>query len=201
MLVKSTLQLISSTLPSPFPLQMEILCEHQQIRVLLDGRQLCDFTHRVQPLNLVKALQISGDIRLTKVAWKKGIHNITRRQRQMYFLLSEKWFIFFPWLILESGNCIFFICWCVWSTHLFSHTRSAVTGPGRREGLCWGTLLASQTARLRMLYSISHPHGPLTPGHASWWISVLGSAVAVTLVMRTGQYAVVGARKEKQISL
>ncbi|KAM6444932.1 galectin-related protein A-like isoform X2 [Grus americana] len=48
--------------------KMELLCEHQQIRVLLDGRQLCDFTHRIQPLNLVKALQISGDIKLTKVA-------------------------------------------------------------------------------------------------------------------------------------
>lgn len=68
MLVKSTLLLISNTLPCPFPLQMELLCEHQQIRVLLDGRQLCDFTHRIQPLNLVKALQISGDIKLTKVA-------------------------------------------------------------------------------------------------------------------------------------
>ncbi|XP_009632473.1 galectin-related protein A isoform X4 [Egretta garzetta] len=48
--------------------KMELLCEHQQIRVLLDGRQLCDFTHRIQPLNLVKALQITGDISLTKVA-------------------------------------------------------------------------------------------------------------------------------------
>ncbi|KAL2303655.1 hypothetical protein Nmel_008932 [Mimus melanotis] len=48
--------------------KMELLCEHQQIRVLLDGRQLCDFTHRIQPLNLVKALRISGDIKLTKVA-------------------------------------------------------------------------------------------------------------------------------------
>uniref|UniRef100_A0A8C3JND8 Galectin n=1 Tax=Calidris pygmaea TaxID=425635 RepID=A0A8C3JND8_9CHAR len=48
--------------------KMELLCEHQQIRVLLDGRQLCDFTHRIQPLNLVKALQITGDIKLTKVA-------------------------------------------------------------------------------------------------------------------------------------
>nr|XP_006113465.1 galectin-related protein A-like isoform X2 [Pelodiscus sinensis] len=48
--------------------KMELLCEHQQIRVLLDGRQLCYFTHRVHPLNLVTALQISGDIKLTKVA-------------------------------------------------------------------------------------------------------------------------------------
>ncbi|XP_065610475.1 galectin-related protein-like [Cyrtonyx montezumae] len=48
--------------------KMELLCEHQQIKVLLDGRQLCDFTHRIQPLNLVKALQITGDVKLTKVA-------------------------------------------------------------------------------------------------------------------------------------
>uniref|UniRef100_A0A674IN90 Galectin n=1 Tax=Terrapene triunguis TaxID=2587831 RepID=A0A674IN90_9SAUR len=48
--------------------KMELFCEHQQIRVLLDGRQLCYFTHRIQPLHLVTALQISGDIKLTKVA-------------------------------------------------------------------------------------------------------------------------------------
>uniref|UniRef100_A0A8C6ZFN7 Galectin n=1 Tax=Nothoprocta perdicaria TaxID=30464 RepID=A0A8C6ZFN7_NOTPE len=48
--------------------KMELLCEHQQIRVLVDGRQFCDFTHRIQALNLVKALQITGDIKLTKVA-------------------------------------------------------------------------------------------------------------------------------------
>uniref|UniRef100_A0A8C2U498 Galectin n=1 Tax=Coturnix japonica TaxID=93934 RepID=A0A8C2U498_COTJA len=42
--------------------KMELLCEHQQIKVLLDGRQICDFTHRIQPLNLVKALQITGDV-------------------------------------------------------------------------------------------------------------------------------------------
>lgn len=68
MLMKSVLLLASKALPCHFPLQMEFLCEHQQIRVLLDGRQLCDFTHRIQPLNLVKALQITGDVKLTKVA-------------------------------------------------------------------------------------------------------------------------------------
>nr|XP_033808233.1 galectin-related protein B-like isoform X2 [Geotrypetes seraphini] len=30
--------------------KMEILCEHQHIRVLLDGQQLCDFAHRVHQL-------------------------------------------------------------------------------------------------------------------------------------------------------
>uniref|UniRef100_A0A8D0BRY7 Galectin n=1 Tax=Salvator merianae TaxID=96440 RepID=A0A8D0BRY7_SALMN len=48
--------------------KMEILCEHQQLRVLLDGRQLCSFSHRVQPMQRVSALQISGDLKLTKVA-------------------------------------------------------------------------------------------------------------------------------------
>uniref|UniRef100_A0A6J0U4A0 Galectin n=1 Tax=Pogona vitticeps TaxID=103695 RepID=A0A6J0U4A0_9SAUR len=48
--------------------KMELFCEHQQIRVLLDGRQLCSFSHRVQPVQRVTALQISGDLKLTKVA-------------------------------------------------------------------------------------------------------------------------------------
>ncbi|KAE8587813.1 hypothetical protein XENTR_v10022120 [Xenopus tropicalis] len=48
--------------------KMEILCEHQQMRVTLDGRQLCDFTHRVPQLRAVTGLNVSGDIKLTKVA-------------------------------------------------------------------------------------------------------------------------------------
>ncbi|KAJ6667240.1 hypothetical protein lerEdw1_017218 [Lerista edwardsae] len=48
--------------------KMELFCEHQQIRVLLDGRQFCSFSHRVQPPQKVTALQISGDLKLTKVA-------------------------------------------------------------------------------------------------------------------------------------
>ncbi|KAF7251572.1 Galectin-related protein [Varanus komodoensis] len=47
--------------------KMELFCEHQQIRILLDGRQLCSFSHRVQPIQRVTALQISGDVKLTKV--------------------------------------------------------------------------------------------------------------------------------------
>ena len=49
-------------------LQIEILSEHQQIRVLVDGQQLCDFTHRVLQIRTVTALKITGDARLTKVA-------------------------------------------------------------------------------------------------------------------------------------
>ncbi|XP_026526938.1 galectin-related protein A-like isoform X1 [Notechis scutatus] len=48
--------------------KMELLCEHQQIRILLDGRQLCSFSHRVQPVQRMTVLQISGDLKLTKVA-------------------------------------------------------------------------------------------------------------------------------------
>ncbi|MEE6492084.1 hypothetical protein FKM82_016466 [Ascaphus truei] len=48
--------------------KMEILCEHQQMRVLLDGQQLCDFTHRVHQLRTVTSLKVTGDIKLTKVA-------------------------------------------------------------------------------------------------------------------------------------
>ncbi|XP_063803456.1 galectin-related protein A-like isoform X2 [Pseudophryne corroboree] len=48
--------------------KMEIVCEHQQMRVLLDGQQLCDFTHRVSQLTTVTSLRVTGDIKLTKVA-------------------------------------------------------------------------------------------------------------------------------------
>ncbi|XP_078518122.1 galectin-related protein-like [Lissotriton helveticus] len=48
--------------------KIEILCEHQQIRVLVDGQQICNFAHRVQQLRTVTALKISGDAKLTKVA-------------------------------------------------------------------------------------------------------------------------------------
>ncbi|XP_069494826.1 galectin-related protein-like isoform X2 [Ambystoma mexicanum] len=48
--------------------KMEIVCEHQRIRVLVDGNQLCDFNHRVQQIKTVTAMKITGDARLTKVA-------------------------------------------------------------------------------------------------------------------------------------
>ncbi|XP_069806511.1 galectin-related protein-like isoform X1 [Dendropsophus ebraccatus] len=47
--------------------KMEILCEHQQMKVLLDGQRLCDFTHRVPQLKVVTGLRVTGDIKLTKV--------------------------------------------------------------------------------------------------------------------------------------
>ncbi|XP_056401481.1 galectin-related protein A-like isoform X2 [Hyla sarda] len=48
--------------------KMEILCEHQQMKVLVDGQGLCDFTHRVPQLKAVTGVRVTGDIRLTKVA-------------------------------------------------------------------------------------------------------------------------------------
>ncbi|XP_069773189.1 galectin-related protein A isoform X2 [Narcine bancroftii] len=47
--------------------KMEILCEHQQFRVQVDGQQLFDFTYRIQQLQKLTALKIIGDLRLTKV--------------------------------------------------------------------------------------------------------------------------------------
>ncbi|XP_072896257.1 galectin-related protein A isoform X2 [Hemitrygon akajei] len=47
--------------------KMEILCEHQQFRVQVDGQQLFDFTYRFQQIHKLTALKIIGDLRLTKV--------------------------------------------------------------------------------------------------------------------------------------
>ncbi|XP_062907400.1 galectin-related protein A-like isoform X2 [Mobula hypostoma] len=47
--------------------KMEILCEHQQFRVQVDGQQLFDFTYRFQQIQKLTALKIIGDLRLTKV--------------------------------------------------------------------------------------------------------------------------------------
>lgn len=52
----------------PFNPQMEIVCEHQQFRILVDGQPLCNFTHRLSPLASLTALQVFGDLQLTKVA-------------------------------------------------------------------------------------------------------------------------------------
>ncbi|CAJ0937368.1 unnamed protein product [Ranitomeya imitator] len=51
-----------------FSLQMEIVCQHRQMQVFLDGQRLCDFTHRVPQLKAVTGLRVIGDIKLTKVA-------------------------------------------------------------------------------------------------------------------------------------
>ncbi|XP_068195123.1 galectin-related protein A-like [Antennarius striatus] len=48
--------------------KMEIVCEHQQFRILVDGQPLCGFTHRFSPLASLTALRIFGDLQLTKVA-------------------------------------------------------------------------------------------------------------------------------------
>lgn len=48
--------------------QMEIVCEHQQFRILVDGQPLCGFTHRLTQLASLTALRVHGDLQLTKVA-------------------------------------------------------------------------------------------------------------------------------------
>ncbi|KAG9274926.1 galectin-related protein A-like [Astyanax mexicanus] len=48
--------------------KMEIVCEHQQFRVLVDGQPLCGFTHRVTQLASLTSLRVVGDLQLTKVA-------------------------------------------------------------------------------------------------------------------------------------
>ncbi|XP_037603093.1 galectin-related protein B [Sebastes umbrosus] len=48
--------------------KMEIVCEHQQFRILVDGQPLCGFTHRISPLASLTALRVVGDVQLTKVA-------------------------------------------------------------------------------------------------------------------------------------
>ncbi|XP_026135128.1 galectin-related protein B-like [Carassius auratus] len=48
--------------------KMEIVCEHQQFRILVDGQPLCGFTHRLTQLASLTALKINGDLQLTKVA-------------------------------------------------------------------------------------------------------------------------------------
>ncbi|XP_019728020.1 galectin-related protein B [Hippocampus comes] len=50
------------------PFKMEIVCEHQQFRILVDGQPLCGFTHRLPRLASLTALRVFGDVQLTKVA-------------------------------------------------------------------------------------------------------------------------------------
>lgn len=164
---------------------MELLCEHQQIKVLLDGRQLCDFTHRIQPLNLVKALQITGDVKLTKVAWKKEFTILPGdRDKCTFFCLrnvlsfSPHWFrrtetAFFHLLIHRKYTLLFFF------SSMFRSCRE-MAGPATSEDLYLDTFLVSQIRRLLMLGCISYPHGSLTPRACQlmllsplWWLLVL----------------------------
>ncbi|XP_061599725.1 galectin-related protein A-like [Cololabis saira] len=48
--------------------KMEIVCEHQQFRILVDGQPLCGFSHRIVQLHSLTALRVFGDFQLTKVA-------------------------------------------------------------------------------------------------------------------------------------
>lgn len=48
--------------------KMEIVCEHQQFRIMVDGQPLCGFAHRFTHLASLTALRVCGDLQLTKVA-------------------------------------------------------------------------------------------------------------------------------------
>ncbi|XP_052007293.1 galectin-related protein A-like [Xyrauchen texanus] len=50
------------------PFKMEIVCEHQQFRILVDGQPLCGFSHRLTQLASLTSLRVYGDLQLTKVA-------------------------------------------------------------------------------------------------------------------------------------
>ncbi|KAF7658651.1 hypothetical protein LDENG_00009780 [Lucifuga dentata] len=63
---ESTLSFFPFTAGEPF--KMEIVCEHQQFRILVDGQPLCGFTHRLSQLTSLTALRVFGDLQLTKVA-------------------------------------------------------------------------------------------------------------------------------------
>ncbi|XP_026887313.1 galectin-related protein [Electrophorus electricus] len=49
------------------PFRIEIQCEHQRFRVLVDGQPLFDFYHRVRPLVAIDTIQISGSLTITKL--------------------------------------------------------------------------------------------------------------------------------------
>ncbi|XP_044513826.1 galectin-related protein-like [Gracilinanus agilis] len=49
------------------PFRVEILCEHPGFRVIVDGRQLFDFYHRIETLSAIDTIKISGDLQITKL--------------------------------------------------------------------------------------------------------------------------------------
>lgn len=103
-------------------------------------------------------------------AYKSGLKKSRPwyHQRTEANVLSPVWEIFYLFPLADSGEWelyLFHLLMCLKHTLFFSYTCSncrAMAGPRKSEGLCWDTLLASQTARFVMLCSISHPHGPLT---------------------------------------
>lgn len=49
------------------PFRMEIHCEHQRFRVIVDGQPIFDFYHRVQSLLTIDTIQINGSLTITKL--------------------------------------------------------------------------------------------------------------------------------------
>ncbi|KAI4902655.1 hypothetical protein NFI96_014268 [Prochilodus magdalenae] len=49
------------------PFRLEIHCEHQRFRTLVDGQPLFDFYHRVRSLMAIDTIQINGSLTITKL--------------------------------------------------------------------------------------------------------------------------------------
>ncbi|XP_037320937.2 galectin-related protein-like [Pungitius pungitius] len=49
------------------PFRIEIHCEHQRFRIFVDGHQLFDFYHKVKCFSSIDAVQIQGDLHITKL--------------------------------------------------------------------------------------------------------------------------------------
>lgn len=120
---------------------------------------------------------------LPKWLEKKGVHNITKGQRQMHFLLSEKCFIFFSSLILENGNCLFSFADEIHFFFFFLlsvfHNCRDMAGPAKSEDLYVDTVLVPQIRSLLMLGGISYdtswfpnPSGMPSNGAQSFVVTV-----------------------------
>uniref|UniRef100_UPI00398F7901 galectin-related protein-like isoform X2 n=1 Tax=Pristiophorus japonicus TaxID=55135 RepID=UPI00398F7901 len=49
------------------PFRLEMHCEYQRFRILIDGHQLFDFHHRVSNFSAINMIKIIGDLQLTKL--------------------------------------------------------------------------------------------------------------------------------------
>ncbi|XP_049325584.1 galectin-related protein isoform X1 [Astyanax mexicanus] len=49
------------------PFRIEIHCEHQSFRVIVDGQPIFDFYHRVKSLLTIDTIQINGSLTITKL--------------------------------------------------------------------------------------------------------------------------------------
>uniref|UniRef100_A0A8C4QEP2 Galectin n=1 Tax=Eptatretus burgeri TaxID=7764 RepID=A0A8C4QEP2_EPTBU len=50
------------------PFRLDISCEHQRFKVVVDRQFICDFSHKVLSLSRVNTLKISGNLNITKIS-------------------------------------------------------------------------------------------------------------------------------------